>query len=452
MNKKILIIDDEDDIRSLIEGILEDEGYLTLSAKNSDEAYEHIRNETPDLVIQDIWLQGSEHDGLEILKNVKTEAEYLPFIMISGHGTIETAVSAIKKGAYDFIEKPFNSDRLLLMVHRALEKASLKKENQILKQKREDHVGIAKKYLSKENFSSVEKVAKTNSRVFLTGEVGTGKNIAAQALHECSERKDAPFMTLHCSGKSAQEIEEELFGCAEEGRVRISLLSLVNSGTLLLDEVMSLPPQVQGRVLAFLQENAYCPIGSNKKENVDVRVISTCSSDFEAFLDNGEFRQDLFYRLNVVNIDIAPLRERRESIAELLSDYRLSFSECAVNKMQYYSWPGNVKQFYNILEYLQIMHNAEVDINAEDIAAVLEKRASNDSDPDGKKFDMLQETIGMGLRDAREFFERRYLVAQLEKFGGNISKTATFIGMERSALHRKLKSLDVFSDDKQNVA
>ncbi|MGH1455457.1 MAG: sigma-54-dependent transcriptional regulator [Alphaproteobacteria bacterium] len=457
MNEKILIIDDEEDIRVLIKDLLEDEGYKTFIAKNSNEAYHVIKSENPSLIIQDIWLQGSEHDGLQILKTVKNDLPYLPFIMISGHGTIETAVSAIKQGAYDFIEKPFNSDRLLLMVHRALERSTLKKENIILKKSRAGQLQESINHIPSNIMPALEKTSKTNSRVFLTGEAGTGKNISAQYLHENSSRKDHPFMVLNCANKTAEEIETELFGSIEQTNIHSSLLNLVDGGTLLLDEVLELPAQTQGKILMLLQENAYYPIGSNSKNHVDIRVISTSSKNPKEAIDEGRFRQDLYYRLNVVEIYLPPLRERKQDIEDILrSCNTLNFTKDALLKLKQYAWPGNVKQLNNLFEYLSIMKNNDDVIDFDDISSAIgdnnKKVVSVDNDNSLPHSHFIDATLEMGLRDAREHFERTYLMSQIDRFDGNISKTAEFVGMERSALHRKLKSLDVFSDDKQNVA
>ncbi len=457
MSDKILIIDDEEDIRILIKDLLDDEGYKTFIAKNSDEAYEIIKSENPSLIIQDIWLQGSEHDGLQILKTVKNDVPYLPFIMISGHGTIETAVSAIKQGAYDFIEKPFNSDRLLLMVHRALERSSLKKENIILKGNRADRIKASINHVPSNVLPALEKASKTNSRVFLTGEAGTGKNLAAQYLHENSPRKDKPFMVLTCSNKSAEDIEKELFGSVEKTGIGGSLLHLVDGGTLLIDEVLDLPTQTQGKILMLLQENAYYPIGSNSKQHVDVRVISTSSGHPARAIEDERFRQDLYYRLNVVEIHLPPLRERKQDIEDILTaSESFEFTKNALFKLKQYSWPGNMKQINNLLEYLTIMKSEGCVIDVEDIKPAIHDSTSTDSQGNdtnaASRSHFIDATLELGLRDAREHFERTYLMNQIERFEGNISKTAEFVGMERSALHRKLKSLDVFSDDKQNVA
>ncbi len=449
MHEKILIIDDEDDIRLLIQGLLEDEGYQVFGASNSDQAYMAIEKECPDLIIQDIWLQGSQDDGIEILKSVKAAQPDLPFLMISGHGTIETAVSAIKIGAYDFIEKPFKSDRLLLMIQRALENANLKQQNTQLKQIASKQSNYIAEQLPNNICQMLDKVAKTNSRVLITGETGTGKNISAQYLHENSERSDMPFMVLNCSSTDAQKLEVELFGGVNSSNV--GLLELVNGGTLLLDEVACLPADMQGKILHLLQETSYFKVGSNNKIPLDIRVIATSSKDIDRQIAEGLFREDLYYRLNVVPINMQPLRKRKLDIPALVSGYSDNkFSEIAMAKLQSYSWPGNLKQLHNILDWVSIMNENNI-IEIENLPPELSGKVQDIHSEDEYSFD-LDEMLQLGLREARECFERQYLLSQVNKFDGNISKTSEFIGMERSALHRKLKSLEVLSDDKKNVA
>ncbi len=449
MNEKILIIDDEKDICLLIQGLLEDEGYETLSAANSEQAYELIEHDCPDLIIQDIWLQGSDEDGIEILTTVKKTQPDLPFIMISGHGTIETAVSAIKLGAYDFIEKPFQSDRLLLMIQRAIENAALKKQNiELKKQATKKMAGISKQ-IPDNIRQTLDKVAATNSRILITGEAGTGKNIAAQYVHNKSLRSDEPFMAFNCTSMDFERLEVELFGTAN----RAGLLELVNGGTLLLDEVMNLPIETQGKILILLQDSAYYKIGSNHKTPVDIRVIATTSADVDSKLTDGSFREDLYYRLNVVPIHMPNLRQRRQDIEGLIADYLPNkLTDNALLKLQSYKWAGNMKQLYNVLEWLSIMNDdpsiiIDIDNLPPEFGNSLQLENSDETQA------LIDSMMQMGLREARECFERHYLLSQVNKFDGNISKTSAFIGMERSALHRKLKSLDVFSDDnKQNVA
>ncbi|PCJ97268.1 MAG: sigma-54-dependent Fis family transcriptional regulator [Zetaproteobacteria bacterium] len=458
MHEKILIIDDEKDICMLIQGLLEDEGYTTLAAHNSNDAYTIIDNDVPDLIIQDIWLQGSQDDGIKILKTTKETYPTLPFIMISGHGTVETAVSAIKLGAYDFIEKPFQSDRLLLMIHRALENATLKQQNIDLKQRTVQRGQNFTAEIPAQIRQTLDKVAPTNSRILITGEAGSGKNISAQYIHEKSVRGDMPFMVLNCASMDSEKLEMELFGTvqnAQDKGVKSGLLELVNGGTLLLDEVMSLPIETQGKVLNFLQDAAYHKVGSNHKIPVDIRVIATTSTDVDEKISSGAFREDLYYRLNVVPVHMPPLRQRRQDIIELIAHYSsLSFSELAVAKLRAYQWPGNIKQLHNVLEWISIMNeNLDKPIDIENLPPEFGGGSANNGDQGVDNMSLFVDTMmQMGLREARECFERHYLLSQVNKFDGNISKTAEFVGMERSALHRKLKSLDVFSNDKQSVA
>ncbi len=458
MNMKILIIDDEDDIRALIQGILEDEGYEVITADRSDGALELIQNKNPDLVVQDIWLQGSDKDGIEILKETQEIFPNLPFLMISGHGTIETAVSAIKYGAYDFIEKPFKSDRLLLMIKRALENANLKKQNEELKKRSAENISHLIKQIPNDIVNILDKSAKTNSRLLITGEVGTGKNIIAQYIHENSLRSHKPFMTLNCAANNSEDLEKELFGIHSiaDNKTTRGLLELVNEGTLLLDEVDNLPINLQGKILNFLQDNSYYKIGSNQKVPVDVRVIAASCNNLKKMVKENKFREDLYYRINVVPINIPPLRSRKSDISSLVERFsNLKFSDEALLKLKLYSWPGNLKQFNNIMEWLHIMYgdkNIEISVDKlpKEVVNVSQSTIFEDNRGDKPMFDDF--ILSMKLRDARECFERQYLLSQINKFDGNISKTAEFIGMERSALHRKLKSLEVLCDEKQNVA
>ncbi len=449
MKNTILIVDDEDDIRLLIQGLLEDEGYKVLSASGCVQAYELIQTENPDLVIQDIWLQGSADDGMDILQQVKTTHKHLPFIMISGHGTIETAVSSIKFGAYDFIEKPFKSDRLLLMVERALENLNLKKQNESLKQQASLSISKAAEQLPDNIKQALSKAAATNSRLLITGEVGSGKSTAAHYIHEQSERKHKPFMTLNCANPNTDALMLELFGEAAHP----GLVELTDGGTLLLSDVTMLPLEIQGKVLMLLQENAYYAAGSSTKRPVDVRVIATSATNPENKIEQGGFREDLYYRLNVVPIIMPSLRERKAEIESLITLYcDHQFSLAAMTRLKNHPWPGNIKQLHNVLEWISIMHDKDQLIDTEHLPSELGGKKSLNAQPSQEEVLSLDTMIEMGLREARECFERHYLLSQIQRFDGNISKTAEFIGMERSALHRKLKSLDVLSENKQNVA
>lgn len=460
MQKTILIIDDEADIRMLIAGLLEDEGYRTIQAARSTQAYAILKQEPVDLVIQDVWLQGSADDGIEILKNTKADMPYLPFLMISGHGTIETAVSAIKLGAYDFIEKPFKSDRLLMMIGRALEYAELKKQNAELKAKTDASLMDVIEYMSDSVRALLDKTAPSNSRVFLTGEVGSGKMIAARYLHMKSPRADVPLITLDCIGRDQSDIEEELFGCVagykEGASGRVGLLQRAHNGTLVLDHICSLPEGVQGKLLHALQEGAFFPIGSKESIRFDVRIISICSCSIETMVDEGRFRADLFYRLNVVPIKMPALRDRKLDIELMIRHYcKLGFTDSALAMMKRYGWPGNIKELLNVLEWLEIMHTdtdrpVDVDHLPPELNGTTKKQKSGSLSPASTLG--LDDLLSMNLREAREHFERYYLNLQINRYDGNISKTANFIGMERSALHRKLKSLDVTNDDRKDVA
>lgn len=461
MKADILIVDDEEDIRNLINGILEDEGYKPRLASSAKTAYEAIELKVPDVIIQDIWLQGSSEDGIKILENVKAQHQSVAVIMISGHGTIETAVSAIKKGAYDFIEKPFKADRLLVMIRRALEHVDLKRENENLRRRTETiEEEIAGSSEIIKNIQTVlNKVAPTNSRVLLTGEPGTGKNLAAKYIHKNSKRSDNPFMILNCSTLQPERLERELFGTTA-GYLgepeKQGILELSNEGTLLLDEIADLPLELQGKLVRVLQEDSFQKMGGNKRFAIDVRFIASTSQNLEQRMAQGRFRQDLFYRLNVVPITMPPLRKRRHDIPLLVDNLMNNlarqsettpsrFNAQALTALQAYDWPGNIRQLRNTLEWVLIMagNQNKSEFSHEDLPPEVKGLPTHLETGAGP-----QDFIHLTLREAREGFEKDYLQAQIQRFGGNISKTAQFVGMERSALHRKMKSLGIFSDEK----
>lgn len=422
--RKILIIDDEKDICLLISGILEDEGYNVESAHTSQQGLKLIEEFQPDLVIQDIWLQGSQDDGIDILKSVKNDYPELPFLMISGHGTIETAVSSIKQGAYDFIEKPFKSDRLLLMIQRALEAYDLKKQNIALKKQTQKDSEKLSAYLPEAAVQILDKSAKTNSRVLITGQTGTGKQVAAQYLHINSSCADGDFIKIDC----------------RSDRDFLQNVSASSYGSILFDEIQFFSLSAQAQLLEFLQ-------------TTNLRVLTTSSDDIEQRIAEGAFREDLYYRLNVVSIHLPALRERKREFQKLIQQScSFAFSDMAMAKFLSYRWPGNLKQFLNVLEWVSIMHHgSDAPVCVDQLPPEFDKDVLQDANH--SSFTAIDDTImNLPLREARERFERSYLLTQVHKFEGNISKTAEFIGMERSALHRKLKSLDVFSDGKQDVA
>ncbi len=454
MTRDILIVDDEADIRGMLQGILQDEGYATRMAANSQQAYAQIKAQAPGLVILDIWLQHSEHDGLEILANIKKEQPDLPVVMISGHGTIETAVSALKKGAYDFIEKPFKTDRLLAMIARALESASLRREVENLRQKMEGPSELVGSSTAMESLrGALERVAQTNSRVFISGEPGTGKDIAARSIHRLSQRAGGAFMAVNCAILRPERLEIELFGAGADAGV----LEKADGGTLLLDEVADMPLETQAKIVRVLQEQKFQRVGSQAQIEVDVRIIASSNRDIQGLIDSGKFRQDLFYRLNVVPIEMPPLRDHPQDIPHLVPHFArifsqqsgiqaCAFSDSALAAMQAYDWPGNVRQLRNVVEWTMIMGNTAGAVEASQLPAVICAGAAGPESGNGTTMNL----IAMPLREAREVFERDYLLAQIKRFGGNISKTAQFVEMERSALHRKLKQLGVSDPLRQN--
>ena len=452
MGVDILVVDDEADIRDLVAGILEDEGFAVRTAADSDAALAAIRARRPSLLVLDIWMQGGGLDGLELLDLVKSIDADLPVIMISGHGNIETAVSSIKRGAYDFLEKPFKSDRLLLMIERALEAASLRRENRRLRTQAIAPDGLIGKSAAAQQLRQlVAKIAPANSRVLVSGPPGSGKELVARLIHQLSARAKGEFVAIGAAGMTPDRIDLELFGEeGEGGRPRkIGVFERAHGGTLFLDEVADMPRETQGRILRVLVEQRFRRVGGDMDVQVDVRVISSSSKDLREEIAAGRFREDLFHRLNVVPVRVPGLAERRDDIAELVAYFidRLSeatglprriLGEDAVATLQVHDWPGNVRQLRNNIERLLILASGDPNevITAEMLPVeVATAGAAGSMGP--------ERIIALPLRDAREVFEREYLAAQIVRFGGNISRTAAFIGMERSALHRKLKSLGV---------
>ena len=461
MNKDILIVDDEADIRALIRAILEDEGYQVREAENSQTALKHIEERTPDLAILDIWLQESDDDGIEILKHIKAGHPLTPVLMISGHGTIETAVNAIKLGAYDFIEKPFKSDRLLLMIERALEISELKKENKTLKERniKKSESLIGNSSAMQHVKQQIEKVAPTNSRVLIEGEAGTGKEVVAKIIHQQSERQNEPFFTLNCATLNPARLEEELFGLMSGSEAQKGVLELAHGGTVFLDEISDMPIETQGKILRILQDSIVTPVGSHKENKIDVRFLASTNKDLKELIEQKDFREDLYYRLNVVTINVPPLKKRVNDIRDLSDFFLSSFAEQtgqpkrrlsseAISNLELYEWPGNVRQLKNMMEWLTIMApkpDKKKVLGITDLPPEFSgSQGKNRQKTDNFNF------LGQSLREAREEFEKTYLKAQIKRFNGNISKTAQFIGMERSALHRKLKSLDISINEAQN--
>lgn len=454
MSADILVVDDEVDIRELVSGLLEDEGYRTRKAGSADEALAAIAARRPNLVFLDIWLQGSRLDGLQVLDLIKESHPDLAVVMISGHGNIETAVSAIKSGAYDFIEKPFKADRLILVAERALEASRLRREVRELKTRSVQASRIVgKSTVVNQLRQTIDRVAPTNARVLITGEPGCGKELAARTLHEASSRSSGPFIVINAATITPETMEEELFGVeGGEGRSRrVGALEEAHGGSLYIDEIGDMPRETQNRILRVLVDQNFQRVGGATRVHVDVRIISSTSRDLAQLISDGRFREDLYHRLSVVPVRVPSLSERREDVPELIEFFMDQISVAtglpkrriggdAMAVLQSHEWPGNVRELRNNVERLMILTKGDpsADITIEMLPA--EVGAMVPTTPSGSGGERL---MSLPLRDAREIFEREYLIAQIARFSGNISRTAEFIGMERSALHRKLKSLGV---------
>ena len=451
----ILIVDDERDIRELISDILKDEGYSTRLAANSDQAMEEVTSERPALMILDIWLKDSHMDGIDILKTVKRDYPDVPIVIISGHGNIEIAVAAIKQGAYDFIEKPFNIDQLMVVVRRAMETSRLRRENTELKQldgKPTEMIGDSASFRAM--VTNLDKVTKSNGRVMLSGPSGSGKELAARYVHLNSLRASAPFVTVNCAGVEPDRVEEVLFGRESPERgVEAGLLEQANGGSVYFDEVADMPMGTQSKILRVLVDQSFTRVGGTDKIKVDLRVISSTSKDLAVEIAEERFREELYHRLNVVPIDVPSLSERREDIPVLAQHFIEGFNQTqglpvrelssdAIALMQTMNWPGNIRQLKNLIERVLILGDDAGPIEARELPG-----EESSAQEEGRV--VLSGALAtMPLREAREAFEREYLLTQINRFGGNISRTASFVGMERSALHRKLKSLGVVTSNK----
>lgn len=460
MASDILVVDDEADIRELIGGILEDEGHATRLAQDSDQTLQLIEERRPALVILDIWLQGSKLDGLELLDRIKKANPDLPVIIISGHGNIETAVAAIQRGAYDYIEKPFKADRLVLITTRALEASRLRRENRELRERSTySFEMIGRSAAMGQLRQAIERVAPTNSRVLITGPSGCGKELAARVMHAKSGRAEGPFVVLNAAAMVPDRMELELFGTEEGGGTarKVGALEEAHGGTLYIDEVADMPLETQAKILRVLVEQRFQRIGGGTKVHVDVRIVSSTSHDLQKEMSAGRLREDLYHRLNVVPIEVPGLTDRREDVPDLVRFFVQTISvasglpprrigEDAMAVLQSHDWPGNVRQLRNNVERLMILVGGDVDalVTAEMLPDEIVSPVPMSANGAGGGEHMMS----LPLRDAREIFEREYLVAQVNRFGGNISRTAEFVGMERSALHRKLRALGVNSNER----
>jgi two-component system nitrogen regulation response regulator NtrX len=455
MANDILIVDDEADIRDLVAGILDDEGFKTRTARDSDTALAEISGRRPNLIFLDIWLQGSKLDGLQLLEQIKREHPEVPVVMISGHGNIETAVAAIKRGAYDFIEKPFKADRLILVANRALETSRLKREVRELKQHAPSSgTLIGRSPCMNQLRQTIDRAAKANSRIMIVGPSGGGKELAARTLHAMSSRADGPFVVINAAAITPERMEVELFGIelsdGETGR-KPGALEEAHGGTLFIDEIADMPRETQNRILRVLVDQTFQRAGGTTKVSVDVRIVSSTARNLEAEIAEGKFREDLYHRLSVVPIRVPPLSERREDIPELVEYFMDQISsatglpkrrigEDAMAVLQSHVWPGNVRQLRNNVERVMILAGGDpdaaitADMLPQDVGSMIPAMPTGNNG---------EHIMGLPLREAREVFERDYLIAQISRFSGNISRTAEFVGMERSALHRKLKALGV---------
>jgi two-component system nitrogen regulation response regulator NtrX len=457
MAADILIVDDEADIRDLVSGILEDEGHSTRLARDADEGLKSIEERRPHLVILDIWLQGSRLDGLEMLSAIKKAHPDLPVVIISGHGNIETAVTAIRRGAYDYIEKPFKADRLILVTLRALEASQLRREVKTLRERSvQSSEMVGKSAAMNQLRNQLERVSPTNSRILIRGASGSGKELAARVIHAKSSRADGPFVVLNAAAMAPDRVEEELFGTEDRsGPRKVGALEEAHGGTLYVDEVADMPLETQGKVLRVLVEQKFQRLGGGPKVAVDVRIISSTSRDLEREMQEERFRNDLYHRLNVVPLRVPSLAERRDDIPALidffvqqvatasgLSPRRIGDDAVAV--LQAHDWPGNVRELRNNIERLMILAGGDpgtvitADMLPEEIGSNVPLPVNGGA----------EHLMSLPLREAREIFEREYLLAQINRFGGNISRTAEFVGMERSALHRKLRALGVGSEQR----
>ncbi|MCK7473417.1 MAG: sigma-54 dependent transcriptional regulator [Rhodopseudomonas palustris] len=456
MANDILIVDDEADIRDLVAGILEDEGFATRTARDSDSALAEISTRRPHLVFLDIWLQGSKLDGLQLLEQIKKDHADLPVVMISGHGNIETAVAAIKRGAYDFIEKPFKSDRLILVANaRAGNLAAEARSERELKQLAPTASTLTGKSPCMNQLrQTIERAAKANSRILIVGPSGSGKELVARTLHAASSRAEGPFVVINAAAITPERMEVELFGMengdGDQPR-KSGALEDAHGGTLFIDEVADLPRETQNKILRVLVDQTFQRVGGTTKVNVDVRIISSTARNLEEEIAAGRFREDLYHRLSVVPVRVPPLSERREDIPDLIEYFmdqislatglpKRQIGQDAMAVLQSHVWPGNVRQLRNNVERVMILAGGgpEVVITADmlpqDVGSMVPTMPSGNNG---------EHIMGLPLREAREVFERDYLIAQISRFSGNISRTAEFVGMERSALHRKLKALGV---------
>ena len=450
MTKEILVIDDNLDIRQLISSILIDQGYIVREAANFDQALFEINKKLPDVLIIDVKLDKGDYDGIELLKRLKKIDDEVPAIMISGHANVQMAVDSLKLGAFEFIQKPFSSERLLNFLSRAIEYVELKKEKRSLENKLFHSYDIVGKSQTITKVKSlINKLRNTESRIFISGPPGSGKELVARQIHKQSLRSNKPFVVVNGALLDLQKYEFELFGSENVNEIiNFGFFEKAKDGTLLIDEVTEIPLETQAKILRVLTDQKFRRVDGSKEINVNVRIITTSSKNIREEVDKGNFREDLYHRLNVVPIFLPPLKDRPEDIPDLLNYFSKKIAELnGINEIKLdtdfdlyykYQWPGNVRELRNLVERISIL---SVDENPNNINQLVHDSLTHKSM--SQSIDSYDNVLSYPLKEAREQFEKNYLTSQLKKHKGNISKTAEFIGMERSALHRKLKTLGV---------
>ena len=450
MTNEILIVDDNADIRILITGILKDKGFTVREAANFDQAMLEIDKKLPDIAVIDVKLDKGDNDGIELLNHIKKINKDVPVIMISGHANVQMAVDSLKLGAFEFIQKPFSSERLLNFINRAIEFSDLKKEKNILESKLFHSYDVIGESQSIQKVRLlISKLRNTESRIFITGPAGSGKELVARQIHKQSSRSSKPFVVVNGALLDPQKYELELFGSKKENEtINYGFFEKAQNGTLLIDEISEIPLETQAKILRVLIDQKFKRVNGSKEINVNVRIISTSTKDIRKEIDEGNFREDLYHRLNVVPINLPPLKDRTEDIPLLLNYFSKKIADLNgitetkldtdFNLYYNYSWPGNVRELRNLVERVTILSDNENENNVNQL--VQDSLSQKNSYSQEKSY---QNVLSYPLKEAREKFEKDYLTSQLKKHKGNISKTAQFIGMERSALHRKLKGLGI---------
>ena len=456
MKQNILIIDDDNDICVTLSKILSSKGFETIISNNSDTAINEIKNKPVDLVLLDVWLEGSKKNGLELLKIIKIFNPNTPVILISGHANVEMAVKAIKEGAFYFIEKPFKSEKLFLIIDRALENVFLRNKYEVYKENIDNDTEFVGNTASINNLKrKIKQISNTNARILITGESGTGKNFVAKLIHNLSSRSSKPFITINCALLNDKNFDKSFFGDFNEENNTLGYIQKAGQGTIYLKEICDLEYHIQGKITNFLQKESYSlnfPSGEKDSFSTNIRFISSSSKNLNEEVEKKRLRKDLLYRLNVATLQIPSIKKRREDIPLIINHFieqkgkmsqkKIKLSENVYPILQNIDWPGNVTQIKNFVEWLYILvksSNKKIDLITSNMLPndlLTEKK-------DGRKKEENKTIMNLPIKDARKNFEKEYLINQVSRFGGNISKTANFIGMERSALHRKIKEIGI---------